>query len=241
MSKNSPIKEFPSQLVISSYISTERLLIDFLQLVPYDIHNKTVWSPKLVTIILEACSQLDSLYKSEANLSKYLKSKRLDIKDYFKHFGDRVSSQWLVFWGQEPEILKPFESWLNVNEYQSLPWWDVYNNLKHDRLLHHGEATLECAVSSLAGLFISIARCEHCYEDIANQGWISVGVPWNPGASLGSDGKAESGKYVIVETGLFSFTPFWKLNDIKPNTYWDDVYSDQRASQRFRNWFNNYG
>jgi len=45
----------------------------------------------------------------------------------------------------------PFKEW-SANE--SLPWWNVFTNLKHDRLKHHKEATLINTILALAASYI---------------------------------------------------------------------------------------
>ena len=75
---------FPGRNVISWYESVEALLDDVLTVIPFEPSHLTVWSPKLTTVLLETCSQLDSLWKHEALLLPDVTGRRLTIKDYFK-------------------------------------------------------------------------------------------------------------------------------------------------------------
>ena len=54
---------FPGETVISSFTQLEGMFQEVLGHIPYVPEHEDVWSPSLVTILLEACSQLDSLWK----------------------------------------------------------------------------------------------------------------------------------------------------------------------------------
>ena len=71
-----------SNSVLSWYVDAEDMLQDVLRYVPYCLEHKSVWSPKLVTILHEVCSQLDSLWFYEAIKSPFVKEDRLNIKNY---------------------------------------------------------------------------------------------------------------------------------------------------------------
>jgi len=47
--------------------------------------------------------------------------------------------------------IEPFKEW---GAGKSLPWWNAFTNLKHDRLNNHKEATLLNTILALAGCFV---------------------------------------------------------------------------------------
>ena len=49
--------------VIIWFESAEQMLMAILDVIPYEAVHENVWSPRLVTVLLETCSQLDSLLK----------------------------------------------------------------------------------------------------------------------------------------------------------------------------------
>jgi hypothetical protein len=59
----SPVSNFPGETVISSFRHIELMFEDVLGNIPYVPEHENVWSPSLVTILLETCSLLDSLWK----------------------------------------------------------------------------------------------------------------------------------------------------------------------------------
>jgi hypothetical protein len=236
---------FPSHSVVSWYIEAESMLKDVLEVVPYCNEHKNVWSPKLVTILQETCSQLDSLWSYEINHG----AERLDIKDYCPHFGDKMRPKWLVFWGEQPERIQPFVGWDATRPAKSLPWWQVYQDVKHNRIINREQATLENAVNALAGLFLAILRSENCRDGVAQAGWISYDTLENP-LSNPLDCLSDAydcihinnphpaslyfWHYIGVETKLFSYPVGWWAQSKEVGSNWGGG-----ASYRFRAWFEN--
>lgn len=230
---------FSSSTVMDSYIIAEDMLVDFLRFIPYCSEHMSVWSPMLVTIILESCSQLDSLWKYQAKQSRFVTKQNLTIKDYFTYFGSRVSSKEVVFWGEEAQLIQPYANWVDVSAYKSeyyasLNWWDAYNDLKHNRFLNRTQATLHNAVQSLAGLFVAIVKCENCRSGMVKEGWVSAMHP-NLEACLTEDSPKDYMRYCLVESKLFAYMVGWDKTQVSKIGMWMGP-----ASHRFRNWFENY-
>lgn len=230
---------FPANSVLSSYISTENMLSDILRIVPYTKEHESVWSPAFSTIILESCSLIESLWKYEAKTSPYVKKERLTIVDYFTYFGEYLAPKWVVFWGEEPEKIQPFDAWLKTSgfkerDYLELDWWEAYNKLKHDRLRNRTKATLRHAVRSLSVLFLAILRCEFCRNAIAQANWL-YGEGQNLQAHLGEDSPSTKLEYITVESKLFTYAVGWSEEPILKNMEWRGP-----CSHRFREWFDQY-
>lgn len=230
---------FSANSVLSTYRFSESMLSEVLEVVPYCPEHEGVWSPRLATIVLDVCSQLDSLWKYEARQSPYVSKPQLNIKDYFEYYGKQVAPRWLVFWAEEPLRLQPFVRWANLSgytrdDYEKLEWWGAYNKLKHDRYRNCTYATLAISVSALAGLFLSILRYEGCRAALAQSGWLA-GNDSEPAAWLGEDSSSTKDKYVTVETGLFSYPVGWAGVRVLPQMKWMGP-----ASRRFQDWFDSY-
>ena len=228
---------FPANSVINSFNTTEKMLVDVVNVVPYCDGHRDVWSPVLVTIILEACSQLDSLWKYDAKQSSYVTKDRLSIRDYFVYYGEYMAPKWLVFYGEVPEKIQPFESWGKIPssaDYQELEWWAAYNKVKHNRLKNRTSATLKHAVYALAGLFTAILRCELCRSAIEQADWL-LGDGYNLKASLGEDSPSTKLKYITAESKLFTYPVGWSDESIDSATEWKGA-----CSFRFRHWLEVY-
>ena len=240
--------EFPAGSVVNWYIDAEQRLADVLRVIPYCQEQQKVWSPVLVTILQDSCSQLDSLWRYEAKCSLYVKDENLNIGHYFEYFGLDMSRRWVIFWGEEPTLIQPFKLWsgLNDSDYKKgmygkslqLDWWKAYQEVKHNRITNRCEATLERAVDGLAALFLAILRCEHCRDAIAQTGWLSS-APWEstmPQVTwLAEDSPSVKGKHVAAESKVFSYPFGWSNRNIGSNDKWLG-----NASQRFKVWFDAY-
>lgn len=225
---------FPAKSVLNSYIAIESMLAEILRTVPYCIEHENIWSPVLVTVLLEACSQLDSVWEFQARQSRYVVKKRLSMRDYHEHFREQIAFKWVVFWGEKPEQIYPYDSWNNSSDYSKLDWWDAYNKVKHNRLLNRTQATFRHAVWALSGLFLAILGCEFCREAISEANWLS-GKGHNLKAHLSEGSPSDKQFWVAAESQLFSYPVGWAKETIPLDCYWQGS-----ASHRFRNWFDEY-
>jgi hypothetical protein len=230
---------FPASIAVNTYIAIENMLVDdVLRVIPYCNEHENVWSPILVTILLEACSQLDSLWKYQAAQSRFT-SKEPGITNYFSYYGEYMSSKWVVFYGEEPTIIRPFDNWRSVKDYKSgsykpLDWWSAYNKVKHNRLENRTEATLKHSICALAGLFTAILRFDLCRNAIAQAGWL-IGDGYNLQAWLGEDSPSAKSQYITAESKLFTYPVGWDKEKITRTTKWEGV-----CSLRFRDWLDQF-
>lgn len=99
--------QFPANSVLDWYAEAESMLARFLEYVPYCDAHKEVWSAKLVPILQETCSQLDSLWRWEAvNVHGRKNDNNINIRDYFELYGSKITPHWVVF-GQISRRLSP--------------------------------------------------------------------------------------------------------------------------------------
>lgn len=226
-------KEHDLHSIIRWFNSTESLLEDVLETIPYVPEHRDVWSPKLVTIILETCSQLDSLLKFRASQSAYVTQDRLDIGNYYEYFGESVAPKWVVFndeklfpfavWGKSPS---PFKR-CDYPKHQ-LHWWDAYNKLKHNRIENQEEAKLIAAIEAMGGLFLAILDTEECRSIVATSGWLKSDSR-NPACDLDDYLNQPPCEFTVAETLLFAYPAGWWKKTILKHWLWAGP-----ASPRFR-------
>lgn len=180
---------FPANHVIETFRHCESQLNEILRVVPYCKEHEKVWSPLFSSLLLDSCSQLDSLWRGLAWESECVRAKHkrddLNMKNYFHFFNDHpkapLCDRWVVFWGRDGSIVRPFSEWRASKTYKTLFWWKAYNKIKHDRLVNLKLATYEAAICALAGLFLSIIRASECHTAINSANWIySDGLHWIP-------------------------------------------------------------
>jgi hypothetical protein len=148
---------------IEGLLTVETALQEALRFVPFCDEHRTVWSSHFTRIILDAASQVDSVWKATAKIiDSATSSDRLTLKDHYDRFGGQVARQNVVFFGGEsPCIIRPFSDWRN-SAFSSPAWWDAYNKLKHDRFANQTQATLEHAVNAVGALLLAIIYSGSC-------------------------------------------------------------------------------
>lgn len=145
------------------YMDLERQFIDFLNYVPYLDGNETVYSFRLMNLILAVGAHVDSAFKEmfrspefSKKYDKILKkvnSGKATIKDYRELENDYGLSKREVVFKRLPEreTVRPFQQF----EFSKSPkWWTDYNEIKHEFSLNFTKANLKNVRDSLAGAFL---------------------------------------------------------------------------------------
>jgi len=208
-------------------------LEDFLEAVPLEVAHLSVWSPVLASVILEAATQLDSLWKLQLRaLGK--DSSKANIIDYFVNFGGLVAKRSLVVWSDGGHKFLPFGAWdaaplFEKDQYAPIPWWQAYNNLKHDRWENKREATVRNAVFAVGGLFIAIVHSPLMGDGLRESGWLRT--DWNPDIVVANlnDDSASDGTSASFETSLISYA-------VQHGPFATSVGCYYRSTPRFYNW-----
>jgi len=246
---------FSANNVLDWYIEAENMFADFLEYVPYCEEHKEVWSPKLVVILQETCSQLDSLWRWEAE-NKHEKKGKINITEYFGLYGEAMAPRWVVFWSDEPRKINPFAAWQSADDFSKtnsnnypLDWWkEGYQKIKHNRLEHCTCASLKRTVEALAGLFLAIIGTEKCWDALWEHNWVfwdkEGGTPPDPfrciraDFGLGKGGDMCSLLHMAVESKLFTYPVGLGKGLItanKKNPHWKG-----NCSNRFKAWYYDY-
>jgi hypothetical protein len=233
--------EITAANVLRWYESLEEQVMDFLQVVALRRHNLHVWSPKLATVVVEACSLIDSVLRdiSPARVTVRGTSKKrsgLTLPDYAELYCTplRLPARTAILLTDTPEYRTPFGTWSKGPPFDSPPWWQVYNRFKHRRLAHFTAATLNTAIDALSGALVIIATVPALLPAVFKHGWLNL-EGYNPELALRD---LQSGlfqdKPVFLETSLFG-VPLGKeplpanIKDFRPMFY--------GASYRLLRWF----
>ena len=230
------IRDAPSFSVtaVQGLLTVETFLQEAMRYVPYCDSHRNVWSSHFTGIILEAGSQIDSIWKAAAKLEMpSCSNERLDITDHFKRFGNLVAKQKVIYFaGELPCAITPFEEWQNSN-YAPLKWWTAYNALKHDRFTNQTEATLDYAVNAVAAMFLAVIYSGACDVALISANFLdpSSGNPW----AYSNTGLLRDVTYdcrAIIETKLFAHPlGVFGVDDCNLSNYW------MSNSPRFNIWW----
>lgn len=146
---------FAPQAEMQSLVTTAHLIIrDLYELFDYvepRNENEKTFSHRIYELFLRTATEFESNCKGILRANGYAKAD--NITDYFKI--SKAARLWeyrVVFNRWIPELeFKPFETWAN-DDYESLPWYKSYNNVKHNRYEFFCEANLGNLMNAVAGL-----------------------------------------------------------------------------------------
>lgn len=215
-------------LTLTGFQSLETQMLQCMEFIPFIANNKSAVSPKFVTIILEACSLIDSTFRDAAEPP----SKHLTMRDYARELENYFDLDESVSLGLTTplSILRPFKNWTS----EVPAWWVSYNQIKHDRLNNFSLATFETAFSALAGLHQVMARSLDFLGVMTAAGWFNAGsmaFGEMVAARIGSSGRsagtlpAESRLFVSPATGNFV-----ESDELRPKISDDCEFSDRIKS-----------
>jgi hypothetical protein len=156
---------------VSNFEELESKLIECLSFIPFIENNKEVISPKFIPIILEACSLIDSIFKTFEGQQ----GKKHNLKSYTKLIEPQLCLEeaTTIFLNTPLRFLRPFATWTTA-----VPsWWTAYNNLKHDRLDNYNAATYENAILAAAGLHQVLSRNVEFVPALLSAGWFNSSSP----------------------------------------------------------------
>jgi hypothetical protein len=224
--------EFERGSVVQWFELLEDRLLDFIRIVPLCTENLTVHSPHLAGIILEAGGLLDSVLREIAPEPEDPKSEEwrgnLDMADYEGLYRDRfglpeLRSYILV---SPPQVRCPFAVW---GQGEHLTWWAMYNRIKHNRIRHLREATLDVAVDAMCALHQILARAPNVSEAVLRRHWFKSKAS-SPSHALGmleGDSRWKSfsflvgSKLFLIGRGGGGGLPV-RIKDFDLQAYWPD-------------------
>lgn len=156
--------EHPSGLLASIQV----LYKDFERLFEYvepNDDNKDSYSLRTYELLIRTCIEVESQFKSILITNGYQKNEKKCVMDpdYFKVNASHHLSEYEVLmpiWKGGLYLRKPFYQW-NRSVYQSLPWYQAYNHVKHNRIKNFPSASLQNATDALCGLVVLLASQFH--------------------------------------------------------------------------------
>lgn len=106
-------------------------------------------------VCTEVEAQLRGIYLANFSVSEKEK-KGLSTQRYFALNGAMQLNSYEVTFTSFPWLgsFAPFKDWNQTNPTASLPWYNRYNQTKHDREAHFEVATLEAVFHAIAALAI---------------------------------------------------------------------------------------
>lgn len=118
--------------------------------------NLSTYGHKIREIILLGCMEVESSWSAVLKENEYSSSPTWTTKDYVKLYAPMLLNCYTLALQSYPGLPRftPFEDWDAAKPTQSLPWYDAYNETKHDREGNLHFATLHNAVQSVGAAVV---------------------------------------------------------------------------------------
>lgn len=209
--------QYPGQILKGVEILYKDIdtLFDYIE--PAD-QNEICFSFRAYELLLRICTEVEANLKAILRGNGYEKSK-LCMNDYWKvNLTHHLSSYkvHIPHWRGQKGIRIPFEIWsLDMRAYKTIPWYDAYNTVKHNRLESFEEANLKNVIDAFCGLLVVLA------SQFYDAKFAQCKIGWSLGEILLSDGLHEA----ISAPFRIEFPNDWKDNEYY-DFKWDDIKDD---------------
>lgn len=130
------------------YLSTEKELIEFGEIVPFYKNDWNAYSPKLYGILQSTCAQVESMIKRITEEMNVAPKPTNSILPYYEVLNNNnLLSKQTVMLISAWKVIHPFEE-------KPIPnWWTAYNSTKHKLPDGVRSGTMENTIKSVAGLY----------------------------------------------------------------------------------------
>jgi hypothetical protein len=170
---------------IESFLELERRFEIFTQTVPFATEHLRVHSPLLASLLLDACSLIETILKSAMDNARYdvmaniaaLRARRYAPAPTFLNINDLRA----VF---RADMLYAKPVWYLPHGSSSYPWyiwrrpagnpawWKAYNDVKHSRFANARLATLGTTTHAMKALFLVLVQTLDYRERLVDRGLV---------------------------------------------------------------------
>jgi hypothetical protein len=135
-------------------------LADIFRVVHGDTRNLEVFGTAIRDIIILACTEVENQWKAVlvANGAATIDD-RLSTVDYVRIAGPMKLHDYSVGLSRYPHVseIRPFSGWIAASPSKSMPWYEAYNKVKHNREVNFSEAKLLHAIEAVAACVVMLA------------------------------------------------------------------------------------
>ena len=209
--------EHPGQVLKGVEILYKDLetLFDYIE--PAD-KNEACFSFRTYELLLRCCTEV------EANLKAIMKANICSVEHYnmgvywkinITHHLSSYKIHIPNWWGDN-SIRTPFGAWdLTMNASRTIPWYDAYNTVKHNRIDGFAKANLKCVIDAFCGLLIILAA------QFYDEDFVAKNIEGGYGYSVISDGLSST----IGAPFRIEFPNDWS-DDECYSFNWDDIKAE---------------
>ena len=170
--KDIPIKSYSKYLdFINQFEILEADLESIFKTVAPDKNNLEVFGHSIRNLLILACTEVDCLLKDIFININGVKEGLYSTKDYVSLLPLLRLNEYEVTFCHYPSLgtFNPFLNWDKAKPTKSIPWYDAYNAVKHDREQAFNQATLKNCICAVVAVGIILAAIYGYRNDIWNE------------------------------------------------------------------------
>ena len=151
--------------------------------------NEATYSYRVHGLLMRACIEVEANFKAIANDNALFTGAQLSMSGHYFQFNrsHHLSSYEVMMpvWTGAKNIRKPFALW-SSGAYSPLPWYQAYNNSKHDRQSAFDQAHLGHLVDAICGLSVLLSAQFYTLDFSLHQGYVGLSGPPGYESAIGS-------------------------------------------------------
>lgn len=136
------------------YLMLEKRFIGSIEYVALDKKNYPTFSNEYALLIQAIGAELDTVFKVFCGFNTEDRQKTItDYAEYILIHKKEITNQEITLKEYDLKI-QPFQNWDEKKAKQSLPWWEAFVNIKHNRYLKQSQANQENILNILGALYL---------------------------------------------------------------------------------------
>jgi hypothetical protein len=134
-------------------------LVEIFRHVEPAAENFSTFSHKIRELLILICTEIEAGWRGVLLENGYSTKGNLNTNDYVKLLPVLRLKDWKVVIKDYPDVgtLAPLDTWNATSPTLTLPWYDAYNAVKHDREASFNKATFKNLLDAAAALHITQA------------------------------------------------------------------------------------
>lgn len=162
---------------IRAYLLIQKDLQELFDYIEPSDQNLKTYSYRIHALLVRVCIEIEANCKAILTENTYSRTvSHLNINDYkLINHTHRLSSYEVILpgWHGKKSARKPFAAWA---KNQSIDWYKVYNQTKHNRHTHFQEATFDVLIDAITGLVVLLAAQFQDNDDTSGEGYLLTNV-----------------------------------------------------------------
>jgi hypothetical protein len=118
--------------------------------------NMSAFGNRIRELLILTCTEVEAGWRAVLEANSPSAKDRYTISDYFQLKEPLRLSEWEVSLSDYPDlgIFAPFKEWFTPDTTKSIPWYEAYNAVKHDREAKFSLASLGNLINAVAAVHI---------------------------------------------------------------------------------------